>query len=107
MERSKAVLVGHVDAGFPLQQQRHDIDVSSDYSQHQRSPSDETRMTQHVTELTGKRRTRAQSGNDSLSLRVRSVNQLCTIGVVQQEAHTRRVTVHHLENNEGEIRQAV
>lgn len=42
VERSKAVFVGDIDAGFPLQQQWHGIDMSSCYSQHQRSSADNT-----------------------------------------------------------------
>lgn len=54
-----------------------------------------TRMTKHVTEVTGKRKRQAQGRDHSLSLRVSSIDQLCTIGLIQQEAHTRCVTVHH------------
>lgn len=65
-----------------------------------------TGKTEHVTELTENQRTPAQSGNDSLSLRVGSVYQVGPVRVIQQEAHTRGVTVRHLETKKEEIRHA-
>lgn len=41
VQRRESVVIGHVDVGFSLQQQRHGVHVSSSHCQHQRSPADE------------------------------------------------------------------
>ena len=45
-----------------------------------------------------------QEEEDLLALGVSGVHQVCTVGVVQQEAHARGVTIHHYQrerNAEG------
>lgn len=96
---SEAVLIGHIDIGFSLQQQRHSINMTPRHRQHQRSPADEEVWQTDWTNWNrrGQLKKKANRGkaDHSLSLRVSSVCEVGTVRFIQQEAHTRRVTVHH------------
>lgn len=106
-----AMVISNIDVGLPLQQQRHGIDVTSRHSQHQRRAAGKVWETvrdgrmeddrSKAAKASRRKPTAAEKRNHSLPLRISSVHQVCTVRFIQQEAHTRRMTVHHWKGHKG------